>query len=89
MSHTFTPNFLFRYLHTATITNYTLVTNTFVLTTSTLIILYRTKNAFAEQSITLGLVGTIVNRFRFQNLTMTALQYTIGAGQADGDAGEV
>ena len=61
--------FLFSYLYPTTITNDPFVTYSFVLTTSTLIILNRTKNTLAKQTITFRFVCTIIYSFRLQHLT--------------------
>ena len=65
MSHTLTSNLLLRNLNTTTVTNDTLVPNTFIFTAMTFVILHRTEDSLAEQTITFGFVCTIVNRLRF------------------------
>ena len=73
VSHTFTTNFLFRNFHSTTIADNTFVTDTLVLTAMALIVLDRTKDTLTEQTVTLRLIRTIVNCFRFQNLTAGVL----------------
>ena len=46
----------------------TLITNALVLSAVTLIILYRTKDTLAEQTVTLRLVGTIVDSLWLEHL---------------------
>ena len=48
------------------------------------IILRRTKNTLAEQTVTFGFIGTIVNGFGFQNLTIRIFQDFFGRSQSDG-----
>src|SRR5687767_2796364 len=88
MAHAFTTYFLFRYLHTAAVANDSFITNTFVLTAGTLIILNRTKNPFAEQTISFRLVSTIVNGFRLKHLSVRPFQDAVGRSQSDGNPGE-
>lgn len=73
VTHALTAYLLLRYLHTATLAHNTFVTDTFVLTAVALIVLGRTEDALAEQTVTFGLVGTIVDGFRFQHLTTRQL----------------
>ena len=56
--------------NTTTVADDAFVTNTLVLTTVTLIVLRRTKNALAEQAITLRLIGAVVDGFGLQHLTI-------------------
>ena len=50
------------------------ITNTFVLTAMTFIVFYRTEDAFAEQTVTFGFVGTVVDSFGLQHLTTRILK---------------
>ena len=74
MSHTFTAHFLFSNFHTTTVADDTFITDTLVFTAMTFIILDRTKNALAEQTVTFGFVRTIINGFRLQNFTTRILK---------------
>src|SRR5688572_22770323 len=85
VTHTLTTHFLFSNLNTATVTNDTLVTDTFVFSVVTLIIFNRSDNTLAEQTITFRFVGTIVNGFRFKNLTVAAFQDRIRRSKPDGN----
>src|SRR5690606_15234845 len=89
MSHTLTTYFFLGYLHTTTVTYNALITNTFVFTTVTFIVLYRTKNTLTEQTITLRFVGTIVDRLWLCNLTARPLQDRFRRSQADRNRCEV
>ena len=73
MSGTLTTNLLLCYLDTTSITDDTFITDTLVLTAGTLIVLCRTEDALAEQTVTLRLIGTVVDGFRFGNLTEATL----------------
>ena len=88
VSHTLTAHFLLSYLYTATLAHNTFVTNTFVLTAMALIVLGRTEDALAEQTITLRFVGTIVDGLRFENLSRAKAHNLIWRCESDGDAGE-
>ena len=70
VSCTFAAHFLLRYLNTATIADYAFVADALVFSAMALIVLGRTKNAFAEETVALGLIRTIVNGLRLQNLTI-------------------
>ena len=69
VSRTLTTHLLLSNLHTASVADDTLIANALVLTAGALIVLLRTKDTLAEQSITLGLVGAIVDGLRFGYLT--------------------
>ena len=69
MTHTLTAYLLLGNLYTASVADDTLIANSLILTAVALVILYRTKDTLTEQTITLGLLGTVVNGFWFENLT--------------------
>src|ERR1700712_502028 len=85
VTHSFATNFLLSYFNTAAVAHDTFITDTLVLSASTFVILYRSKNSFAEQTITFWFVGTIVNRFGLQHFTKTSFQDTIRGSQTDSD----
>ena len=85
MSGTLTTNFLLCHLNTTTVTNDTLITDTLVLTAGTLIVLGRTEDALTEQTVTLRLIGTVVDGFRFGNLTEATLEDIFGRSKSDGN----
>ena len=68
--HTLTTHLSQRYLNTAFLANNTTVLETLVLTAQALVVLYWAKNLGAEQAVTLGLKGTIIDCFRFLDLTI-------------------
>ena len=69
VTHTLTTYFLLSNLYTATVADDTFITDTLVLTAMTLVILYRTEDALAEETVAFGFVGTIVDGFGLQHLT--------------------
>ena len=85
VSHTLATYLLFRNFNATTVADNALVTNTLVFTAMALVILNRTEDALAEQTIALRLVRTIVNRFRLQNLATGILQDLLRRSQADRD----
>ena len=88
VAHALTTNFLLSYLYTATLADNTLVTNTFVLTAMALIVLNWTEDVLAEQTITLRLVGTIVDGLWFENLSRAKAHNLIWRCESNRDAGE-
>ena len=64
VSHTLTTYFLFCHFHTTTVADNAFVTDTLVLAAMTFVVLDRTENALAEQTVTLRLIRTIVDGFR-------------------------
>src|SRR6056300_1130164 len=88
VSNTVTTYLLFSHLNTTSVTNNTLVTDTLILTTSTLVILYRTENTLTEETITLWFVRTVVDCFWFQNLSVTTLKDGFWCTQRDSNLAE-
>ena len=88
VAHTLTTYLLLRNLDTASVADDTLITDTLVLTAVALVVLHRTEDALAEQTVALGLVGTIVDGFGFQHLTTRIFQNLLGRRQADGNSVE-
>jgi hypothetical protein len=87
--HAFATHFLLCYFNTAAVANNTFVTNTFVFTTVTFVVLYRTEDSFAEKSIALRLVCPVVDGFRLQDLTMRSFQNHLPEKQDYGDRFEI
>ena len=88
MTHTLSTHFLLCYFDTATLADDTFITDTFVLTTMALIVLSRTKDALAEETVTLRFVGTIVNRFRFEHFTAGQSHNLVRGSKTNSDLGE-
>ena len=74
VTRTLTTNLLLCNLYTASVADDSLITDTLVLAAGTLIVLGRTKNALAEETITLRLICSIINGFRLSNLTIRIFQ---------------
>ena len=72
-------------LDTASVADDTLVAYALVLAAGALIVLGRTEDALAEESVTLWLIGTIVNRLWFGNLAKRIFQDFFGRSQSDGN----
>ena len=66
----FATHFLLCYLYTASIAHDTLVANTLVFTAVAFIVLYRTENALAEQTVALGLLRTVVDGLGLEHFTV-------------------
>ena len=75
MAHTLTADFLLGNLHSAAVTDYSFVTDALVLATMTFPIASGTEYALAEQSVTLGLVGTIIDSLGLCNLSVRTFFY--------------
>ena len=69
VSHALTAHFLFRDFYTATVTDDATIADTLVLTAMALKVLDRTEDAFAEEPITLGLVGAVIDGLGLEHLT--------------------
>ena len=65
VAHTLAANLGLGDLYAAAVTDLTLVADLFILTAVALPVLGRAKNLFAEQALTLGLQGTVIDGFRF------------------------
>ena len=89
VSGTFATHLLFGHFHTATVADDALVADTLVFSAVALIVLGRTKDALAEETVTLGLVGTIVDRLGLQHFTIGVGLNFFGRCQTDGDFCEI
>ena len=83
VSHALAAHLLLGHLHAAAVADDALVTDALVLTAMALVILHRTEDALAEQTVALGLVGTVVNGFGLQHLAARLGQNLLRGGQAD------
>ena len=86
---TFTTNFLFSHFHTASVADNTFITDTFVLTAMALIVLNRSEDTFAEQTVTFRLISTVVDGLRFQHFTVRVLQNFFRRCQSDCNLREI
>ena len=83
VTHSFTTNLGFCYLNTAAFADFAFVTQAFVFTTVTLPVLGWTKDSFTEQTITFWFQGSVVDGFRFFNLTIRPFPDFFRRSQAD------
>src|SRR5688572_9306971 len=88
MAHAFAAHFLFGYFHTAAVAHDAFITNAFILTAGALIILYRSEDALAEQTIAFRFVSTIVDGLWLQHLSITSFKYRVGRSEADSYLGK-
>ena len=70
MPHSFPAHFRQRNFHAAFFANNAAVLQSFIFAAKTLIITDRAKNFGAEQTITLGFEGTVIDGFRFFYFTI-------------------
>ena len=89
MSGAFPSDILFCHLDTAPVAHDALVPDALVLAASALVITCRTKDALAEQTITLWLVGAIVDSLWLGDLTIRIFKDFLRGSQSDGDLSEV
>ena len=68
VSHTLTTHFLLRHFYTTTLAHNAFILDAFVLAAMALIVLGRTKDTLAEQTVTLGFVGAVVDCFGLEYL---------------------
>ena len=69
VTHTFTAHFLLGNFHTTTVAHDTFVSDAFVFSAVTFVVFYRTEDTLTEESVAFRLISTIVDGFRFENLT--------------------
>ena len=86
VAHTLAAHLLLGHLHTAAVADDTLVADTLVLAAMAFVVLDGTENAFAEQTVALRLVGTIVNGFGLEHLAARLGQNLLRGGQANRNA---
>src|ERR1700753_2999479 len=86
MTHALAAYFGAGHFNTTLITNNTFKAHALVLTAITLPVLGWSKDAFAEETIFLGLECTIVNCFRLCYLTIAPTANLLWTGEADTDS---
>ena len=89
VSHPFPADFLFRHFDTASVADDSTVTDSLVLSAIAFVVLGRTEYFFAEESVSLRLVGPVVDRLRLQNLAAGSRRDVLRGGQRDADCREV
>ena len=77
-------------LHTALVANHAFVLHAAVLAARTFPVLFRTKNPLAEQTVSLGTVGTIIDGLRLFHLAVRpGAPDIVGVGKADAHRGVI
>ena len=82
VAHAFAAHFLLGDFDTAAVANDTLVTDALVLAAVAFVVLDRSEDALAEQTVAFGLVGAVVNCFGLEHLAGGLLQNFLGGSQA-------
>ena len=85
----FATNLLLCHLHTATVADVALVADTLVLSAMALVVLGRTEDALAEETVTLGLVGSVVDGLGLEHLAVGVCENLFGGCQTDCYLGKV
>ena len=85
VAHTLAAHLFLGHLHAAAVADDALVADTLVLAAVALVVLHRAEDPLAEQAVTLGLVGPVVDGFGLQDLAARLGQDLLGGGQADRD----
>ena len=89
VTHPLSSHLFFCHLYSTSITYDTFISDPLVLTTVTFVILYGAKNALTEKTITLRLIGAVVDSLRLKHLTVAALQDLVRGAEANGDGVKV
>ncbi len=88
VTHALAAHFLFCHFNGAAVANDTFVADALVLAAMALVVLHRAEDALAEQTVALGLVGTVVYGFRLKHLAAALLEDFLGRSQSDADLRE-
>ena len=83
VTHTFAAHLLLGHLDTASVADNPFVTDTFVLSAMALVVLDRPEYTFAEKTVPLGFIGTVVDGFGFQHLAARIFQNLFGRSQTN------
>ena len=83
VARTFATNLLFGNFHTATVAHDALVTDSLILSAMAFVVLYRAENAFAEQTVALRLIGTVVDSFWLEYFSIRIFKNRIGRSQTN------
>ena len=88
VTHTFATHLFLGDFNTTTVADDSFVTDAFVFSTVTLIVLDGTENAFAEKTVAFGFICTVVDGLGFENLAAGFFEDFLGRCQSDGDLRE-
>ncbi len=89
VAHSLATHFLLRHLHTAMIADYTLVADTLVFPAMAFVVLDRTEDLLAEESVALRLIGAVVDGLGLQHFSATLGLDFLRGGKSNRDFGEV
>ena len=89
MSHPLPADLLLGHLDTAAVADDTAVPDPLVFAAIALVVLGRTEDLFAEETVTLRLVGPVVHRLRLQDLSMGSVDNVLRRCKRDADSLEV
>ena len=89
VAHTLAAYLLLGDFDTAAVADDSAVADPLVLAAVALVILGRTEDLLAEETVTLGLVGPVVDRFRLQDLAAGPFGDVLRRGEGDGNLREV
>jgi hypothetical protein len=89
VSQSLSSHLLLGHLYSTAVADNSLITDTFILTTVTFVILYRSENPFAEKTVPFWFVCSIVNRFWLQYFSSGGFQNFLRRSEADDNPLEV
>ena len=89
VSHPLAAHFLLGDFDVAPVADDTTVADTLVFSAIALIVLGGTEDLLAEETVPFGLVGPVVDRFRFQDFAAGPLGDVFGRRQGDADCLEI
>ena len=85
MAHAFAAHLLQGHLNAAFFADNATILHALIFAAQTFVIFYRPKDTRAEQAVTLGLKGAVVDRLRLFDLAIRPAENTLRAGKRDFD----
>ena len=82
---TFATHLLLSHLYTASVADNTLITDALILAATALVILGRTEDTLAEETIALGFICTVIYSLWLGNLAITAFEDFLRRSKTDGN----
>ena len=89
VSRTLTAYLLLRNLHTTTVADDAAISNSLILSAGTLEVLCRTEDALTEETVTLWLVGTVVNGLWLCHLAKGVCKNLLWRSNTNGYLGKI
>ncbi len=86
MAHAFAAHLLLGHFHTAAVADDAFVADALVLSAVAFVVLHGAEDAFAEQTVALGLVGAVVDGLGLEHFAARLGQNLLRRGQSDGYA---